>query len=110
MVEQFRRAIRGVLFACRMVDEGFDLPDVDAALLVASTKSRRQRVQRVGRVVRRGDGSKQPVVLTLVCEQTTDEGVISNDRSLFGGDACIAIVNPSEAVNWLLRDTHTHRP
>lgn len=101
VIEAFRRETRGVLFVCRMLDEGFDVPDVDAAVLVASTKSKRQRVQRIGRVLRRGDGKKQPVVLTLFCEQTTDQFVIAADRELFGEATTIKTVSAAEAREFL---------
>lgn len=103
IIGQFRRAPAGILFACRMLDEGFDVPDVDAAVLVASTKSKRQRVQRVGRVLRRGDGQKQPVVITLFCEKTGDMSVVASDRELFGSDTEILEATPGEAVDQLKR-------
>jgi superfamily II DNA or RNA helicase len=101
VIDEFRSNARGVLFVCRMLDEGFDVPDVDAAVLVASTKSKRQRVQRIGRVLRRGDGQKQPVVLTLFCEQTTDQFVVAADRELFGEDTTIETVTAAQAREFL---------
>jgi superfamily II DNA or RNA helicase len=107
LLDKFRAAERGVLFACRMLDEGFDVPDVDAAVLVASTKSKRQRIQRVGRVLRRGDGKKQPVVITLMCARTTDEFVAADDRSLFGQTTQIHTTYLASALDWLR--THPRR-
>ena len=98
---EFRATPHGILFACRMLDEGFDVPDVDAAVLVASTKSKRQRIQRVGRVLRRGDGAKQPVVATLFCDQTTDQQVVAEDKALFGEDTGVHRLTPSGATHWL---------
>lgn len=103
VIQEFRASPRAVLFACRMLDEGFDVPDVDAAVLVASTKSKRQRVQRIGRVLRRGDGQKQPVVLTLFCEQTTDRFVVTHDRELFGEDTKIETLTLAQALAFLLQ-------
>lgn len=103
VLDEFRRAERGIFFACRMLDEGFDVPDVDAAVLVASTKSKRQRVQRIGRVLRRGDGKKQPVVLTLFCDQTTDHLVVAKDRELFGEQTTIHKLCVNEAQAFLGR-------
>ena len=34
-------------------------------MLAASTQSKRQRIQRIGRTLRRGDGDKRPIVITL---------------------------------------------
>lgn len=60
------------------------MPEIDAAILVSSTKFPRQRIQRIGRVLRRGDGNKKPVVVTLFCEGTTDQSVMSSDAAIFG--------------------------
>ena len=104
VLDRFRAAECGVLFACRMLDEGFDVPDVDGAVLVASTKSKRQRIQRVGRVLRRGDGKKQPVVITLMCARTTDEFVATDDRSLFGQTTTIVTGYVGGASDWLRKN------
>lgn len=100
-VAEFRQASHGILFTCRMLDEGFDVPDVDAAVIVASTKSRRQRVQRIGRVLRVGDGQKQPVVVTLFCERTLDADVVQDDRDLFGDETEIHSLTLGEAAAFI---------
>ena len=44
VLESFARGGPSALLACRALDEGLDIPDVDGAVLVASTQSARQRV------------------------------------------------------------------
>ena len=46
-----------VLLTCRSLDEGFDLPDIEVGIIASMTKSPRQRIQRLGRILRRS-GSK----------------------------------------------------
>jgi len=84
---EFRTNKQSALLACRCLDEGIDIPEVDAAILVASTQSRRQRIQRIGRTLRRGDGEKRPLIITLFCQETRDENVIQNDAEIFAGVA-----------------------
>jgi superfamily II DNA or RNA helicase len=84
---EFRANKQSALLACRCLDEGIDIPEVDAAILVASTQSRRQRIQRIGRTLRRGDGEKRPLIITLFCQETRDENVIQNDAEIFAGVA-----------------------
>ena len=74
--------------ACRVLDEGIDIPEIDAAILVASTQTERQRVQRIGRALRKGAGTR-PLIVTLYAEGTSDQNVVSNDDELFCGDATI---------------------
>lgn len=87
VLEEFRATGPSALLACRCLDEGIDIPEVDAAILVASTQSARQRIQRIGRTLRRGDGSKRPLIITLYCRETQDVNVIQNDRETFEGVA-----------------------
>jgi len=94
LLDEFKNAGPSALFTCRLLDEGLDIPTIDAAVLVASTKSQRQRIQRIGRALRRGDGDKQPVVVTLYCELTTDQFVVARDRELFGNTTEILDLDP----------------
>ena len=41
-----------ILVCCRALDEGVDIPESEVAIIAASTSSNRQRIQRVGRVIR----------------------------------------------------------
>ncbi len=90
---EFRKRDSGALLACHCLDEGIDVPDVDGAILAASTQGARQRIQRIGRTLRRGDGGKRPIIMTLFAKGTGDEGATTDDRQTFRGvarihDAC----------------------
>jgi superfamily II DNA or RNA helicase len=74
-----------VLIACRSLDEGFDVPEVDAAILAASTQSTRQRIQRIGRVLRKFSEDKRAIILTLYVPGTGDARVVAGDREMFAG-------------------------
>ena len=45
-----------VLLTCRSLDEGFDLPDIEVGIVASMTKSPRQRIQRLGRILRKVEG------------------------------------------------------
>lgn len=99
----FRAAPSGLLLACRSLDEGLDVPDVDAAILAASTQTRRQRIQRIGRTLRKGDGGKRPIILTLTADGTSDDRVTERDAQDFGGVATIHTPSASNALHQLDR-------
>jgi len=61
----FRLGVFDTLVTCRSLDEGLNVPDASLAVIVASTRSRRQRIQRLGRVLRVTDEHKRAVVVTL---------------------------------------------
>lgn len=52
-----------VLIAPRLLDEGINIPSADLAIIFASTKSKRQMIQRVGRVLRKVPGKIAKIII-----------------------------------------------
>jgi superfamily II DNA or RNA helicase len=63
---QYRRGEIDVLVTCRALDEGFNVPETQIGIIAASTATRRQRIQRLGRIVRPAKGKETAKVYTLV--------------------------------------------
>ena len=99
VLKEFRENGVSALLTCRILDEGLDVPAIDAALLVASTQSKRQRIQRIGRALRKGDGNKRPMVITLHVPGTTDANVTADDHELFGDAATIHFVSDHDCIS-----------
>lgn len=66
MLGQYRRGEIDVLVTCRALDEGFNVPETEVGIIAASTATLRQRIQRLGRVVRPAKGKAGAVIYTLV--------------------------------------------
>lgn len=64
-LELFKLGQFTTLVTCRALDEGVNVPDASVAVIAASTKSTRQRIQRLGRVLRPAAGKSLAVVATL---------------------------------------------
>ena len=47
-LNKFKKADLNVLVTCTALDEGFDMPEADGALILSASSSKRQRVQRMG--------------------------------------------------------------
>jgi superfamily II DNA or RNA helicase len=63
---QYRRGEIDVLVTCRALDEGFNVPETEIGIIAASTATRRQRIQRLGRVLRPVSGKETATIYSLV--------------------------------------------
>jgi len=69
-LEGFRSGERPVLVSSQVLDEGFDVPEADLAIVVGGTASARRHAQRIGRVLRPRDGKRAQVYELAVAETT----------------------------------------
>jgi superfamily II DNA or RNA helicase len=69
MLNGYRRGDLDVLVTCRALDEGFNVPETQVGIIAASTATRRQRIQRLGRVLRPADGKTGALIYTLVATE-----------------------------------------
>lgn len=73
----FRKGIANVVVSARSLIEGFNVPAADIGIVVAATSSVRQRVQTLGRLLRRSqrsDGTEKTAALfVLYASETADE-------------------------------------
>jgi len=67
----YRSGAIEVIVTCRALDEGFNVPETEVGIIAASTATRRQRIQRLGRVLRPSGGKEGAIVYTLLA--TTPE-------------------------------------
>lgn len=79
------------LVAVRSLDEGIDIPRIDCGIIMASTRQRRQMIQRMGRVVRLKPEGTGAVVIVLYANDTAED---PNTNA-----------NPEESHFYLLRET-----
>jgi len=72
ILEKFRRMESGVMVVTTVGDEGLDIPDADVGIIVSGTGSRRQFIQRLGRLLRPKEG-KVAVLYEIVAAGTGEE-------------------------------------
>jgi superfamily II DNA or RNA helicase len=68
-LEEFARE-GGILVAINCLDEGVDIPRISHALVLASSSTRRQFIQRRGRVLRKHDSKHRAVIHDLLVTPT----------------------------------------
>lgn len=73
-----------VLVTCRALDEGLDVPTAEFGVIAACTASRRQRIQRLGRILRRAEGKERATVVTLYALDSEAEALEREAYSLEG--------------------------
>jgi superfamily II DNA or RNA helicase len=73
LMSEFRDGRLKALVAPKVLDEGIDVPDVDLGLIMGTSHSRIQLVQRIGRVLRRKpSGAKARICLLYVIDTPED--------------------------------------
>jgi superfamily II DNA or RNA helicase len=79
ILARFRSGEYPVLVTSRVLNEGVDVPEAKVAVVLSGTGSTREYVQRLGRILRRGEG-KLAVLYEVVAEGTSEEGVSRRRR------------------------------
>lgn len=81
---RYRRGDIDVLVTCRALDEGFNVPETELGVIAASTATRRQRIQRLGRVVRPSPGKQTATIYTLVASGPEIARLKEEEKALEG--------------------------
>ena len=81
-LRQFKKGMLRIIIACRALDEGVDIPDANIAIVVASTSSMRQRIQRIGRVIRKHPNKDYASIYTFYSSPKEATNLISEMNRL----------------------------
>ncbi|MFE2997344.1 DEAD/DEAH box helicase family protein [Nocardia sp. NPDC059246] len=83
IIADFRRGELRALAAPRVLDEGIDIPDAQLGMVLAASRSRRQMIQRMGRVVRpKSTGSAALFVVAYVYGTPEDPALGAHEAFL----------------------------
>jgi superfamily II DNA or RNA helicase len=74
-IEAFRDGTARVIVSAKSLVEGFNVPSADVGIIAASSGSVRQRIQSLGRMLRRKTHQKLARVWVLYVHDTTDEEI-----------------------------------
>ena len=64
-LNNFKSGNLNVLVSCTALDEGFDMPEADGAMILSASSSKRQRIQRMGRVLRITANKQNALIVTV---------------------------------------------
>lgn len=85
-IDRFRTGETPVLVSAQVLDEGFDLPDAELAIVVGGTGSTRRHVQRIGRLLRPRPG-KRARVYELVVRESAEVPQVNRRRRGLSAEA-----------------------
>jgi superfamily II DNA or RNA helicase len=91
----YRTGAFDTLVTCRALDEGMNVPETTVAIVASSTRSERQRIQRLGRVLRTAPGKKLATIYTIYA---TKEERIQLEKEAAGLDG-VAAVSWAQGMN-----------
>ena len=77
----FRKDKFNILLASKVLDEGFNLPSISCAIIMAGDSSAKQTIQRMGRVLRKKE--KESVLYQVYCKGTIEEEQAIERAKLF---------------------------
>ena len=103
-LKRFSSGSSPVLVAVRTVDEGIDVPQANLAVIVSGSTSPRQRVQRIGRVVRPSGGVAG--VISILAKETDEEYLVGMaDSELLGSERTRTVQGTptDEDIDWVKR-------
>jgi superfamily II DNA or RNA helicase len=73
ILEYYKRVPRAKLVTSKILDEGVDVPDAKIAVIMISSGSKRQFIQRLGRILRRHPSKDEAILYEIVSEDTLEE-------------------------------------
>ncbi len=94
-----------VISAPRVLDEGIDVPAADLAVIAGASHSRRQMVQRMGRVLRRKDDGRRARFAVLYVEATVEDPHDGAHEAFLD-----EVVDVAEEVRWFPAELVTRDP
>jgi superfamily II DNA or RNA helicase len=85
MLDAFKAGTYKALVTSKVLNEGVDVPDAAIGVILSGSASTREFVQRLGRILRRGEG-KRAVLYELVSRETREERVAERRRGSLPAD------------------------
>lgn len=72
-LQEYRSGQTRILVSCRSLDEGLDVPEANIGIVLSSTGAKRQRIQRLGRIIRSSPGKDVACLYYLYIRESSDD-------------------------------------
>jgi len=72
-IERFNNGESNIMLSAKALDEGYDIKNANVAIVISGSSSRRQIIQRLGRVIRINEGKGKSLLYQLFVPGTVEE-------------------------------------
>jgi superfamily II DNA or RNA helicase len=80
VLKDFENGVIKAISVVKVIDQGVDVPEADVAVIISASKTKRQMIQRMGRVLRpKADGRKAVFILVFVAGSSEDPRLGAHD-------------------------------
>ena len=79
ILDRFKAGTYAAITTSKVLNEGVDVPEASIGVILSGSASAREFVQRLGRILRRGEG-KQAVLYEVIARETREERVADRRR------------------------------
>lgn len=76
---QYQSSEIRILVSCRALDEGLNIPETDVGIILSSTASTRQRIQRLGRILRKVSDKHTAYLYSLYVHESNEGNYTYNE-------------------------------
>lgn len=83
IIRKFKDREIEAIAAPKLLDEGIDVPHADLAIITGKSNSRRQLIQRLGRVVRRKEDNGIGRIVILISKDTTEDPDLYDNEAFY---------------------------
>ena len=90
---RYRNGGVDMIVTCKALDEGFNVPSTEVGIIAAATSTKRQRIQRLGRILRPALGKDKAIIYSLVASHSEILRMKEEEQTL----GAIANINWSKA-------------
>lgn len=74
-LEAYRNGSLRILVSCRGLDEGIDVPEASIGIVLSGSSVNRQRIQRLGRLLRRREGKSSACLYYFYIRESSEDGI-----------------------------------
>jgi RNA polymerase primary sigma factor len=80
VLKDFENGVVKAISVVKVIDQGVDVPEADVAVIISASKTKRQMIQRMGRVLRpKADGRNAVFILVFVAGSSEDPRLGAHD-------------------------------